>query len=415
MKSKSKIKCDKCGHHADPMERYLIDYDKVWKDPCASLGLHNADEVQRLTILLFSHEKKPYITKDQKENLVSLIKDFFSSLDGVDMTVSQVAHTSTSDKNPGRLITDGVVFRDKNGAVVFVVKFDGNVVTIHIAHNLMKVGEDTIQVFVDGLASAFPSCKLSFTPLRHDDKVTMSIIMPGMQDPIYKSFSKISYASIRNNYSAVPEPGRKFSTRELLDRLVNDFNPRIGRIVLLHGQPGTGKSYFLRSLISEDTERHPVFVQNAASFLQNFGNLVNTSAKKQIFIFEDAGALLDSQRRLQVDLFANLLNITDGLLAANDDMYVFTFNCSIGEIDPAFRRPGRMFADIYFSNLTEEEAIAFLKDKLPKDKNQDDVINRILQEIVVAGRYNLATLYSMIYTDTPLSSQPKKATIGFKR
>jgi hypothetical protein len=353
------------------------------------------------------NNKSDFFSRKQKRGILNTIKECLQE-HGIKCLESYDSRLSF--KNEGHIVVNGFQLTTPDQSLCVICDFrHGAMCEVLCVCNKDVVKDSLLADLIEALGRSSDDLKISLIPKSDDSKIPIRVFMPtGERDMVYYC-DRLPYETIRENYSDVPEDGRRFSTRYLLDQLIHNYDPKIGRIVLLHGSPGTGKTYFLRALISEMDDASAIYVQHAPAFLSSVRPTI--SDKRSIYLFEDSGSLLDSQGRVNVQIFSNLLNLTDGLLGSHGDMYIFTFNTPITDIDPAFRRPGRMFADIYFSNLTEKEAIAFLKRNLSNPT--DEMIQSILPNAQVAGRYNLAKLYALLNTNTLLSSEKKTQKIGF--
>ncbi|CAF3435108.1 unnamed protein product, partial [Rotaria socialis] len=133
-------------------------------------------------------------------------------------------------------------------------------------------------------------------------------------------------------------------------------------ITLLHGPPGTGKTFYLRYLINEIRDKKVIFVPP---------DLVNDIAKpdflpflmghpNSILIIEDAENIIRDRSQASLlpnQAVANLLNISDGLLGdAIHQQIICTFNCDFKGIDPALLREGRLVIEHKFDTLSIENA-----------------------------------------------------------
>ena len=153
---------------------------------------------------------------------------------------------------------------------------------------------------------------------------------------------------------------------ELMDRFRNENQG----LVLFHGIPGTGKTYYIRHLLREmaiskkiviymppnmvDYLVEPAFM----TFLSRTVTTYSTQGKFCVLLIEDAEPLLASRNTTgRIQGVTNLLNMTDGLL--NDMLklqIICTFNVDLKELDAALLRPGRLIARKEFKALGEIEA-----------------------------------------------------------
>lgn len=125
-------------------------------------------------------------------------------------------------------------------------------------------------------------------------------------------------------------------------------------LFLLHGEPGTGKTAFIKSLIEGISKQviyiPPGYINNLTSvdfidFLMSHPN--------SILVIEDAETALMKRMADNSNAVSNLLNITDGFPADVLNMNVIcTFNTPINQIDPALLRKGRLKAVYEFKKLS---------------------------------------------------------------
>lgn len=150
--------------------------------------------------------------------------------------------------------------------------------------------------------------------------------------------------------------------KEGVHNYIDDFLKSKSSILILIGQPGTGKSNFVREVIA--TMNKKAFITyNEAVFRDDdaFAEFVSSDTAG-IFVIEDADLLLKS-RDTGNELMAKFLNIGDGVIKLNGKKLIFTTNLpSTKDIDPAIMRAGRCYDVLNFRPLTLDEANAVCKD-----------------------------------------------------
>lgn len=154
-------------------------------------------------------------------------------------------------------------------------------------------------------------------------------------------------------------------------------------IVMLHGEPGTGKTHYIRRLLerlSKTKKRIILIPKYVLSSLEspdfNQFMLTNFVNQKTIFIIEDSESVIakrtdDGGGRSH--LVSTILNITDGIL---NDIFniqvILTFNTELENIDEALLRKGRLIAKYKFEALNRENSeklAASLGVTLPENKD----------------------------------------------
>ncbi len=152
--------------------------------------------------------------------------------------------------------------------------------------------------------------------------------------------------------------------------LMQRFSSGTKGLILLHGQPGTGKTYYIRHLLRKMVSSRKVVIYmppNLVDYLSEpgFMTFLMTNVKHWsqqgffcVLLIEDAEPLLaQRQEGVRIQGVTNLLNMTDGLL--NDMMniqIVCTFNVDLKKLDSALLRPGRLLARKEFKSLSQLDA-----------------------------------------------------------
>lgn len=158
------------------------------------------------------------------------------------------------------------------------------------------------------------------------------------------------------------------------DHIVEDLNSEApsGRISIMAGPPGTGKTYLIRSLLSEVPKA--AFVIVPPHLVEDLGSpeiLPSLTAAKNemngpiVMILEDADQCLVPRRANTKDgnmnAISSLLNLGDGILGSVLDLrIVATTNAKEIEMDPAIRRPGRLSEYVHVGSLEPAEAAQVL-------------------------------------------------------
>jgi hypothetical protein len=150
--------------------------------------------------------------------------------------------------------------------------------------------------------------------------------------------------------------------------------PGGGRLLLWHGEPGTGKTTAIRSLTGEwRSWAEFQFVTDPEELLTNPGYLLATIAESRasrptgpidrwkIIVLEDAGEFLaPDAKHLKGQALSRLLNVCDGVLGqAMRALVLVTTNEPLKHLHPALARPGRCLAEIAFRRFDREQITAW--------------------------------------------------------
>jgi hypothetical protein len=133
-------------------------------------------------------------------------------------------------------------------------------------------------------------------------------------------------------------------------------------IVLLHGEPGTGKTTYIRHLI-QTINRKVIYVPQDMAALFGKPDFLRFLMKHPgaLLVIEDAESLLLERESSSTGAMANLLNMTDGLLSDCLKLQVIcTFNIELAKIDKALLRKGRIIARYEFKKLSLKKTHALI-------------------------------------------------------
>lgn len=176
--------------------------------------------------------------------------------------------------------------------------------------------------------------------------------------------------------------------------------PKSKGLILLHGEPGTGKTTYIKylsSLVKKDMLILPPYMTNYLTSPEIIPFLLDN--KDSVLIIEDAERILQSREAGgDTNSVSNILNLTDGLLA--DCMHIqviATFNASRHLLDKALLRKGRLMVDYAFGKLAPAKA------------------NKLLTHLGVDTRTDQAMTLAEIFNldDQTVSGERNEVRMGF--
>ena len=212
---------------------------------------------------------------------------------------------------------------------------------------------------------------------------------------------------IEINTLKIPKP-----TLEIGDNYNDDFIPvhdiilkRLSKknnkgLVLLHGKPGTGKTSYIRYLITR-LKKNVIFLPPSMATALTNPELIPTLIENpnSIFVIEDAENIILEREHGSNSAVSALLNISDGLLSDCLNIQIIcSFNTDVSKIDSALLRKGRLIAKYDFQDLNIEKA------------------NILSKKLGFETEFKASMPLSMIYNqDEKNIHQPRRLTsIGFQ-
>jgi hypothetical protein len=277
-----------------------------------------------------------------------------------------VKHTRFSI-DPNREITDVVI-----GFNVPTCKIERELVTFHTRYILLKgsnwsayleIGPSSLQVFIASVSSIL-SQQLMQTfreglevTKRTTDEIEYYVYSESDFPSRVKS-KKVHWSDIKENYPT--------STRVQQEKLVKyrrSLSSNDPSLVVMQGEPGVGKTWFDRSLMTEWSDwaefvvvadSESLFGKGGTSYLMNIIDSAPID-KTRVLVIEDCpDEVITGERSGGL---SRLLSLTDGLVSGQKSlMILLTSNTNISQIDPALLRSGRALQKIKFSKFSIGEA-----------------------------------------------------------
>lgn len=170
-------------------------------------------------------------------------------------------------------------------------------------------------------------------------------------------------------------------------------------LYLFHGQPGTGKSTYIKYLIHQ-LKKKVIFISPKMA-----GELDNLSMtpfllenRNSVLVIEDAEELITSREEVRNSNLSMLLNFTDGLLGESLGIQIIaTFNTDVKNIDKALLRKGRLSVIYEFKLLAVDRTNALL--------------NKLGQSLEVSHPLAVADIFNF---DSSNNYEPKlRKAVGF--
>ncbi len=197
--------------------------------------------------------------------------------------------------------------------------------------------------------------------------------------------------------AGIPLERRNYSPEVLegYDYVVKDLNAAspTGRIVIMEGEPGTGKTHLVRAMLMDVPDA--MFVLVSPEMVSSLGGpellpLLLSHHNNQngpiILILEDADKCLVTRQGDNINSIQSLLNLGDGILGSLLDLRIIaTTNAKKLEMEQAIMRPGRLCRRLEVGLLGSKTAAVIFNVLCPGKQVPDSLV----------GKVSLAMVYSV--------------------
>lgn len=177
-------------------------------------------------------------------------------------------------------------------------------------------------------------------------------------------------------------------------KFIQDYLKSDASVLLLAGEPGTGKTTLLRHMITENNLIAHVIYDEALMRKDSIFQGFLFDKDSDMMVIEDADTILLPREDDGNKIMSRFLNVSDGLIKLPNKKLVFTTNISdFSKVDQALLRPGRCYGIVHTRplNLSEAQAAARVAD-LPVPTER--------------GEFTLAELFNQGY-------RPHARKVGF--
>lgn len=171
-------------------------------------------------------------------------------------------------------------------------------------------------------------------------------------------------------------------------------------LIVLNGEPGTGKTYLIRHLIKNVKNNYILIPPSIAENLSSpeFITFL-TSNNDSVFILEDCETVIKNRSVTDItSAVSSILNMSDGLMSdIFNGKFICTFNADMSTIDEAILRKGRCYGNYTFGKLDKEKVKVLL--------NEKGVFLDEYEDMTLADIYH--------YEDKNVDGKGNKKKIGF--
>lgn len=227
-------------------------------------------------------------------------------------------------------------------------------------------------IFTNNIEEAFKIVKKWFKPVYNKEDVSFGIAAINAANNLYTTWYDYPYKNIDidlNYNDDIPY-------KKICNLIEKEKSPEL---LLFYGEPGTGKSSFIKHLICKYPDNDFIFMDGTLLACASQEKLMSyfLDNEKTIFILEDCEKSLMNRDNNYNPVMPVLLNMTDGILGdVLGIKLICTFNTALSNIDKALLRKGRLSLKYEFKKLNKDKAKKILHDdSINTDMTLADIYN----------------------------------------
>lgn len=298
--------------------------------------LYNYEHWLATTIALYAIETQTTIYSREKSGFLNCdINEFLSK---INTNIRKVYDAGQQKK----------IYISDTSLLVIDVEIEDNVSII-----ALSIDYDEIENFI----------KASEKYIEKTKRNTVSVLTSGMDGFYLTPIGTLNAPLVEDNYTQDVLSGFNFVVKDL-----KSSNP-YGRLAIINGPPGTGKTYLIRGIINELVDSTVILVPpkmvaeiDGPSLLPLFISHKRRNNRSITIVIEDADACLAPRMNDNISSVSSLLNHTDGILGALLNLKIIaTTNQNNIEFDEALTRAGRLSKHIEVGLLNKDKANSVYK------------------------------------------------------
>ncbi len=329
----------------------------------------------------------------RKRNLPALLKALEKDHD------ANISHIQSSDTYYIALEHKG-----NNGVRIFIYKkpYEVGVVHVAVAYN----GR------VEGLVEFINTLPLS--GVGDPTSIDLSYYYMSIRNGLSNTDIDIEMADMQGIY------GELYPDIDI-DKLVKSYNQAEEPVLMLYGDPGVGKTSFIKYIISTGEYKKIAYIKDPKVMEDGELWASLTGSNYNLIIFDDLDiGLLPRKKNSESTFMTQLLSYSDGIFTKGKTKVVITTNQAVKEVDSALVRPGRCFDFIRLQALDKEDAKNFWVKNLKLKAEDFNLLfksNTVTQASLMSEAARLKSVGSRDYIKKGLnqySLEQKLADLGIQ-